>query len=35
VVDACAAVNLAPDDGADALARMQAAGAELTTAVER
>jgi nicotinamidase/pyrazinamidase len=32
VVDACAAVNLGPDDGADALARMQAAGAELTAA---
>ena len=34
VVDACAAVNLEPDDGAEALARMQAAGAELTAAVE-
>jgi nicotinamidase/pyrazinamidase len=33
VVDACAAVNLEPDDGTDALARMEAAGAELTSAV--
>jgi nicotinamidase/pyrazinamidase len=31
VVDACAAVNLQPDDGDQALARMHAAGAELAT----
>ncbi len=31
VVDACAAVNLQPDDGEKALARMREAGAELTT----
>jgi nicotinamidase/pyrazinamidase len=34
VVDACAAVNLEPEDGAEALAGMQAAGAELTSGVE-
>ena len=31
VVDACAPVNLQPDDGAQALAAMSAAGAELAT----
>jgi nicotinamidase/pyrazinamidase len=31
VVDACAPVNLQPDDGDQALARMHAAGAELAT----
>jgi len=38
VVDACAPVNLQPDDGAQALAAMHAAGAELSgapVAVER
>jgi nicotinamidase/pyrazinamidase len=34
VVDACAPVNLQPDDGAQALAAMSAAGAELATAPE-
>jgi nicotinamidase-related amidase len=31
VVDACAAVNLQPGDGEEALDAMRAAGAELTT----
>ena len=34
VVDACAPVNLQPDDGAKALAAMSAAGAELTGEAE-
>jgi nicotinamidase/pyrazinamidase len=34
VVDACAPVNLQPDDGAQALAAMSAAGAELATSPE-
>ena len=34
VVDACAAVNLQPSDGAEALEDMRAAGAELTTTAE-
>jgi hypothetical protein len=34
MVDACAAVNLRPSDGAEALEGMRAAGAELTTAAD-
>jgi nicotinamidase-related amidase len=34
VVDACAPVNLRPDDGQQALAAMSAAGAELATSPE-